>query len=199
MRINKLTYLFAFISMASSGYAKMNCSNVNRKSYMINLIKNFVILIPIIILTSCGGSSITTEDRYSIDHSVSGIAIGSSGKLATEIGHKLIKEGFRIFYPTPITGLRFDKVDSLPINSLSDLKEKGIDLYLIIQCGVGRDDNPESAVIKAYSPHSGRLITHVNWKTGWGGLKGSGMDQIMRSGFSSAAEEIVNELCRKLK
>jgi hypothetical protein len=79
------------------------------------------------------------------------------------------------------------------------LKKKGINAVLVAKAVSGFDGTPESASVRVTDTNTGAVIAAVTWQNGWGGMRGSIADRVMRKNLSEVATDVAKELDERLK
>lgn len=168
-------------------------------------LKNSIVLIFLTgTLAGCASSKMSyfpkpVAERSS--HPVKKIAIlPASGILATAIGAELSRLDYTVIDSASTAKLLvYSNEDKAAIDtpkSLERLNANQIDAYLTARSLVDHDGQIESAEVKVFSTHTGRIITGISWQNGWGGRNGSIADRIMRKRTTEAGQEIARSLSK---
>lgn len=146
-------------------------------------------------VSGCASSRVSTTTRAQIDHPVRAVAMApSGGLLADAVALALFERGFNVYDTAQSSALlvRLDmtEVEVTEPQSLTALREQGIDAYLTVRAAAGHDGAPESAVVRLTSTHTGQVVAGLSWQNGRGGMAGSPADRMMRAGLAQAADQI---------
>ncbi len=79
------------------------------------------------------------------------------------------------------------------------LREMGIEAVLTARSVNGEDGTPESASVRVTDTANGQILAGITWQNGWGGQRGSVADRTMRKTLTQAANEIAQELLKRIQ
>ncbi len=162
--------------------------------------KCLALLAALMLLTSCGGSKISTVPVASAGgQNIHSIALApNGGLLADAVGVELANRGYEIIDSASTSSmmvrLNMNEVEVQRPENLAKLKAQGIDAFLSVRASGAYDGQPQGASARVVSTATGRLIAGVTWQNAWGGQAGSIADRTMRKGLNEASVEIANAL-----
>ena len=79
------------------------------------------------------------------------------------------------------------------------LREMGIEAVLTARSVNAADGTPESASVRVTDTANGQILAGITWQNGWGGQRGSVADRTMRKNLTQAANEIAQELLKRIQ
>ena len=155
--------------------------------------------VSLVFLLGCAGSKVSRGVLNPVDHPIKTIAVApSGGTMGDAIAVEFANRGYSVLDTENMAQLLLQldipEYELVQPQRLSALKEKGIDAYLIIRSEMGYDSNPQNAVARLHSTHTGGIIVGITWQNGHGGQAGSLADRSMRKGLVDAAAEIAQAL-----
>ena len=162
------------------------------------------VLVVLVLLAGCAGSRMSIEQpSQPPSRPVDSIAIApGSGVLGDAISLELFNRGLTIIDAQDAVGIvgraGLQEFELTTATGFTVLRESGIDAVLVARAVAAADGTPESASIRITDTRSGRIITGITWQNGHGGTRGSVADRMMRKNLSEAANEIADELVRRL-
>jgi hypothetical protein len=156
-----------------------------------------------IFLVGCAGSSMSIKQSSKPIKKIETLAIASgSGVLGDAIGLELFNLGIRVVDASQANSIighaGLSEFEITTSRGYTVLREKGIDAVLSAKAILANDGTPESASVRITDTQEGDLIAGVSWENGWGGQRGSMADRTMRDNMSQAAQEIAEELFKRL-
>lgn len=156
-------------------------------------------------LSACAGAQMSSsEPSRNPSQPVHRIAIApGSGVLGDAISVELFNLGYQVIDGNEaLTILAREGLEEYEITSsrgYKTLKNRGINAVLVAKSVSGIDGTPESASVRVTDTGSGAVIAAVTWQNGWGGMRGSIADRVMRENLSEVAGDIAKELDERLK
>lgn len=153
----------------------------------------------------CAGSRVSAPaTTTTLPHPVHSVALApSGGLLADAVGVELANSGIKVIDTTETTSLfarlNLNEVEIMQPNSLSALKEQGIDAFLSVRASASADGLPQNASARLTSTTTGQVLAGTSWQNGWGGRSGSIADRMMRKDLTQAAREIAQPLVAALQ
>jgi hypothetical protein len=165
----------------------------------------FTLVVGILSGGSCASSKMSLVEPRSVpSRTIGRLAIApGSGVLGEAISLELFNRGMTIVDAQEAVaivgraGLQEFEVTSTKGFEL--LREKGIDAVLTAKSVNAADGTPESASVRVTDTTTGQVIAGLTWQNGWGGMRGSVADRAMRRNLTEAANEIAQELLKRLR
>ena len=166
--------------------------------------KWIIIVILMCASIGCSGAKISRMQAVKPSHPVATIALApSGGVLADAIGIELFNHGLAVIDTAETSSLfarlNLHEAEIIQPQNLTLLRVEGIDAYLMVKSVAGYDDVPQSASARLTSTHDSSLLVGVTWQNGWGGVRGSVADRVMRQGLTDAAQRIAKEIVKRLE
>lgn len=139
-----------------------------------------------------------------IGHTIRTIAVApSGGVLADAVGIELLGGGFQVIDAEQTSSLliriNLSEVEVIDPANLGNLRDAGVDAYLVVRTVGGYDDRPESASVRVMSTHTSSLVAGVTWQNGRSGQQGSWADSDARKNVAEAAAQVAEALIRQLQ
>lgn len=156
-------------------------------------------------LAACGGSRVSTvRGGNPTSHGVKAIAFAPGGGLVADaVGIELANRGYVVIDTAQTTGIMgrigLNEVELQQPSGLQAMRDQGIDALLSVRSASGPDGIPQSASARMTSTHTGQVIAGATWQNGWGGMRGSIADRVMRQDLGEAAEKIADSLTSGMK
>lgn len=156
-------------------------------------------------LAACASSRVSTQSSVApLPHPVRAIAFApGGGLLADAVGIELANRGFNVVDTAEATNMLvrtgLTETEIAQPAGLAALRERNIDAVLVVKTADAPNGTPQSASARMTSTHTGQMIGGVTWQNGWGGMAGSPADRIMRQDLGDAANEIADELAKRLR
>jgi hypothetical protein len=155
---------------------------------------------------ACAGAKIVNVEGH-IEHEVSRIATSPFGDtLADEIAVD-VRESDQNTAEILNTSSTLSLIERLGImaikatspENLERLRSEGIDAWLETEyTNHPTSDTPQTVKVRISSTHDLEQFIRFTWHNAWGGVRGSIADWAMRKGRESAAEDIADEIVRRL-
>ena len=169
---------------------------------MFNLKSAFVVFASLAIF-ACVPKATSIPVSQKLSHTVETIAIAPGGGLLAEaIVVELSGLGYNIIDPASTSGilarLKLGEADATTPQGLSKLKEEGVDAYLTIKGERRANGLIETAVARASSTHTGKIIAGINWQNSRTGLAAGLGGKTANKGMAETAQEIAKDLAREL-
>lgn len=163
-----------------------------------------VLCLLLVFVGGCASSRVSTPSALApLAHAVNRVALApSGGLLADAVGIEIFGQGITVIDTQETSSLLvrtgLTETEVMSPQSLSLLREQGIDAFLVVRSADGYDGRPQSATARAVSTHDGSLVAAVTWQNGRGGAAGSAADGMMRKDLTEAAQEIASALASQL-
>jgi hypothetical protein len=126
----------------------------------------------------------------------------SGGIFADAIAVSLFNHGFQVIDTSEMSNLmvrlNLNEVELMQPQSLSAVRDAGIDVILSVKTVGGYDGKPQSASVRLNSTKNGEIVTGLSWQNGWGGTPGSWADRAQRKDIADAADEIAKRIAGTL-
>ena len=164
-----------------------------------------VILCVLLLVAACAGSKMSVLQPKQIStRTINRLAISpGSGVMGDAIGLELFNLGLIIVDVQDAVAIvgraGLQELEVTSTKGFEILREKGIDAVLTAKSVAAADGTPESASVRVTDTATGQVIAGITWQNGWGGMRGSISDRVMRKNLTEAANEIANELLKRLK
>jgi hypothetical protein len=158
-----------------------------------------------LLLTACSGAKLTetTREEYT-GPPIAAIALApGGGPFADAIGVELFNMGLNVVdaeqTESILARIGLTDIQVTSPESFGALREAGVDALLVVKAVMAADGTPQSASVRVTSVHDSQLIAGITWQNGWGGMRGSISDRVMRQDLAEAAAQIAKRLSGRLQ
>lgn len=171
---------------------------------MIKLAHLTLVILGVALMAGCAGTRMSVVQPSQLpSRLVERLAIApGSGVLGDAISLELFNMGLTVVDANETVAIvgraGLQEFEVTTTRGFAVLREKGIDAILVAKSVAAADGTPESASVRVTDTETGQIIAGITWQNGWGGMRGSIADRVMRKNLSQAASEIAKELIRRL-
>jgi len=161
-------------------------------------------IVSIFSFVGCAGAKMSVIQPSELARPVKRIAIApGAGPFGEAIGLELFNRGLNVVGSNEaraiVARVGLTEFEIMTTEGFSALNEKGIDAVLVAKTVDALDGTPESASVRIADTVTGEIIAGITWQNGYGGMRGSPADRMMRKNLSEAANQIADELASRIQ